>query len=425
MNLSPSVLSASPTLASLARKTVGAALDLTRASSQWSARPAEERFWTLDDAAAHCQSVSDRLILSDGRPASYTITGRQDGNGVCLRHDASGRAATLRPLAFEQLARFAGAPASYLQTLPAHLAASCLDDGWTRRKAGKDGSEPLRFQILDAGTDAVSVRAVTSTGHDLTANASLLRALAKVAQPGSYWKVPPARVPAGYTGQTRAATAADVLTHASKEGMGVSIGDQIAPSGVYASDRDCFALLVDDSSAGHLDADGDGLHRFVMVGNSETATGALEVTTGWMRGVCGNHILWECSDVIDIRAIHRGSNASRQVHSLAHQIERRAWRDDRSEMAAAIAAARACELATTKEELVSLLFTKQRTVSKAQAELAWNVSTELAHIDGAPGSAWGTINALTRLSQVSSYAADRRDLDAAAAKIFAKVAQEA
>lgn len=420
MNLAPAVLAASPTLARLSKAGAARALDLTTASSQWSSRPAEERFWTLAEAATYAENISQRLVLSDGRPNAYTIAPHAAG-GLALRHDASGSAARLAPLAFEQLARFAGAPASYLGSLSAPIAAAALDEGWTRRKAGNDGATPLRFQILDAGTDRVSVRAVTSTTHDLTPNATLLRALDEVASPNSGWKIPPARVPANYTGQTRVATSADVLRYASHEGMGVNIGDQIAPSGVYAGDRDCFALLVDDTDSGHMEEDG-GLHRFLMVGNSETATGALEITTGWMRGVCGNHILWGARDIIDIRAIHRGNNASRMVGRLAHQISRRAWGDDRQETSAAIAAAKACQIADSKDDLIKILFSQKRISTKANIENAWDVSCELSHLDGNPGSAWGTINALTRLSQISDHASDRRDLDASAAKIFAMVA---
>ncbi len=113
-------------------------------------------------------------------------------------------------------------------------------------------------------------------------------------------------------------------------------------------------------------------------------------------------------------------NASRNVHRLAAEISRHNWKDDRKEMSALIHAAKACQIAANKEELISLLFGK-KIASKRDAEIAWNVNAELSSIDGPTGSAWGIVNALTRMSQFSPYMADRTDMDASAGKILSFV----
>lgn len=410
MSLLPSVLQTSPTLAALSRKNTKSA-NLDTASQEWSQRPAEERYWSLADAAQAATNNDQRLALRDVTPSAVTV---EPHNGKpALVHRTSGRRATLAPLAFQQLSRFAGAPAGYLATLPADLASSCLRNGWESRA---QGMETLRLQTYDAGQDNSSIRAITSPSHDLTHNSRILTRLASIVASGTGWRTPPARVPGNYTGETRVATEADCLKHAGHPSLAVTPGSMIAPSGTYLSDRDMFALLVDDSPSGQLDADGSELHRFLMVKNSETGTAALDITSGWLVSVCGNHLLWGTQDIINMRAVHRGDNASRNVSRLCHSIEARQWTDDRQSMLAQIRAAKVCRLAKDKASLIDLLFSK-KILGRDEATNAVNIGYELAGVDGEPLTAWNTAQAITRMSQVSRYASDRADLDAAATKI--------
>ena len=414
----PSILALSPTLARAAARSTGPA-NISAAAQQWAARPAEERYWSLADAAAASRSMDARRTLADLDPKRATIGTDADGHPALL-HRASGHTARLDPLAVEQISRLVGAPGGYITSLPGELAAKCLAQGWESRAAS--GLPTIRAQVVDASTPSVRIRAITSTTHDLTPNSLLLARLAEIQAQGRGWRVPPARVPSGWTGETKVATEADCLQHAGHPALSVTPGSVMAPSGVYASDRDCFALLVDDSDSGQLDAGGDPLHRFVMISNSETATGALAVTTGWLRSVCGNHVLWSAQNIIDIRAVHRGASATRSVFRLAGQIEARNWMDDRSETAAAFAAAKVCELAKTKDDLIAMLFAK-KLMTRERATACANVAEELESIDGGPRTAWGVAQAATRLSQVSSYASERHELDAAGAKILALAAK--
>ena len=427
MSLLPAaILAASPTLARLAKSSSPAAsaagVNLNHASQEWSSRPADERFWTLDEAADAASERDSRLSLRDIRPAAATV---EERNGTpCLIHKASGNAAPLSNVAFGQIARFASAPAGYLATLPADLASKCLAKGWEDFTHTREADAPVRLQVLGPKTDKSlpnQIRAITGTTHDLAHDSMLLRALANLTREGG-WKIPPGRVPGGYNGPTRQATEADCLANAGKAGLSVRPGDEIAPSGVYVGDRDSFALLVDDSPRGGLELGSNGggearaLSRFVTVSNCEVGQGKLEIITGWLDSVCGNHILWNCSDIISISAIHRGSNASRSIHRMQYAIQARNWKDDRAETAAHFRAMQLTNLAPTKADLITLLFGK-KILSRTNAENAVAIGEELAHIDGNPRSAWGVMSAITRMSQASSHQADRFALDMAGAKV--------
>lgn len=426
MFLPAAILAASPTLARLARpatqQTVAAAgITLGHASAEWSNRKPDERFWTVADAVQAAEARDNRLSLADVRADRLTIAPRD--NAPALVDIASGHAARISNVALGQICRNIGAPVGYIETLPADLASSCLSEGWAKRMTSAD---PIRLQVLDARSDLSTIRALTSTTHDLTHDSQILRALLRVITDDPSWKLPPGRKPCGYEGQTRNATEADCLRNAGVEGLAVKPGDEIAPSGCYVGDRDMFCLLVDDGPRGGLEmpsADGRparALSRFLTIGNCEVAQGKLEITTGWMDGVCGNHYLWNCRDIVTVSAVHRGNNASRSVHKLAYQIQSRGWTDDRAETAAHFAAMRLTKLADNKADLIDLLFSKKIT-TRANAENAASVAEELSHIDGAPGFAWATMTALTRLSQVSKHHADRVALDTAAAKVAAMV----
>ena len=80
------------------------------------------------------------------------------------------------------------------------------------------------------------------------------------------------------------------------------------PSGLYASDHDVFAFLVDGGSVveepegfGHRPSQ---LHRGFFVRNSETGAGLFELCFFLFRVVCGNHIIWDAENVMRFRIRH-------------------------------------------------------------------------------------------------------------------------
>src|ERR1700733_1254474 len=99
--------------------------NLFAANRQWATRPADERFWTLEDAHAFTAGyarTADELEVDFGRSA--LVVGEGDNIRLAL---PDGREATLTNWAFGQLARTAVAPADYIRRLPADLAIRCVE----------------------------------------------------------------------------------------------------------------------------------------------------------------------------------------------------------------------------------------------------------------------------------------------------------
>lgn len=228
------------------------------------------------------------------------------------------------------------------------------------------------------------------------------------------WRVPPAR-PA-HKGQpgTRPATEQDVLD-VKMAGIGIKVGDPIAPSGLYASDHDMFAFMINETNRIE-DGTDQGLGRGFFVENSEVGDSAFKLTTFLYRFVCGNHIVWGAKDLRVISVRHVGSANSIAWNKLAVMVQRYAD-SSASDLEARIAVARRYEIAAKKEDVLDRLF-NLRIGTRKILEAAYNKAEQNTDIDGSPRSAWGFAQGMTRVSQESEYTDKRVEIDRAASKVI-------
>jgi hypothetical protein len=111
---------------------------ITTASRQWASRPDDERFTSLTAMLQHFGSLrarSQQHVLTNRTIQVHPVQG--DALGLAVSTDAGAFLPT--NWAFGQLAERAGAPASYLRTLAAPLAADCLNYGIRRRDIAELG----------------------------------------------------------------------------------------------------------------------------------------------------------------------------------------------------------------------------------------------------------------------------------------------
>lgn len=388
-------------------------MDLYAASKQWANRPPDERFETLQELAEvtrrHRDSAKEAILsysdlrLEAAPGGDLAILGKANVPGV-LTH-----------WAFGQLATRIGAPAGYLRRLPATLAAQNLNHGLRAIAAGDAGTD--KAKVLAHANGQLVIRAFTGPDYARIWNADIADRLLELPEHG--WRVPPAR-PA-FPGQpgSRIATAQDVLKDQGAGGGGLSIkvGDTIAPAGLYASDHDLFAFLVNESR--RLD-DGteSGLSRGFFISNSEVGAMALRLVTFLYRHVCGNHIVWSASGVQEIRLRHVGTVGERWARAL--EVELTKYADaSASDDEAKIAAAQRFRIADTKDAVLDTLFERLKgDVSRKAIEEAYTAAAEHEDTDGDPRTAWGAAQGLTRVSQLSPYADERLKLDKAAGRVL-------
>lgn len=382
-------------------------INLMAASNQWANRPADERFENLDSLLAAAKAQRAQAAAATV-PANRLRLEPIGGDLRLVGPTGAGSAVT--NWAFGQVSRLAGAPASYLQTLPADLAAQNVNHGLGRL----DGDSQARLFFAARGNE-LTARSVTSDQYGRIFNADVVERLQNWLPAG--WQVPPARPV--YDGQpgTRPATAADVTRLGQGSSLSIKIGDPIAPAGLYMGDRDLFIFMVNEELTIDDGTDG-GLGRGFFIQNSEVGAGALSITSFLYRMVCGNHIVWGAKAVRSLRIVHRKGNAINFDRRFAGDLRAYAGASAASEENR-IRQAKACRLGDTRDQVIDVIYGKRLLTQKA-ANAAYDlaVSEAESHGHSDPKTAWGLAQGVTRLSQFEQFAGSRTDLDRAAGKIL-------
>lgn len=397
--------------------------NLYAASKQWASRPADERFWSIEEALkatkAHAEAAQESEI--DFAQESILV-GENENLAITLDGGKGYRTAMLTNWAFGQLARAAMAPPAYLQSLPADLAAQCLDTGLDRFFSSR---KDMTRQALVQQSPSV-IRSLTSDIYSRFWNHQVFSRLEGMQMEG--WRVPPARPAGNDDPRARPATKADILRDQG-HGLSIKLGDMIAPAGIYASDHDIFAFMVNEDFRINDGSDG-GLSRGFFIQNSEVGASALRVTLFNYRHVCGNHIIWGSENVLEIAVRHVGDIEDKFSVELIGKIKEHlnaSARDDEQ----MIKRAQRCILGATKDEVLDSVFKAvmgnrrsglPASLSQKNLSLAYETAERFADLDGSPKTAWGFVNGMTRLSQENPNMDERVFFERGASKIMLALA---
>lgn len=280
--------------------------NLHNASAQWQNRPADERFWGIEDMLSAARTLRAESSEVDIPRSQLAAAVGPDGNEIGIYTDKGFTPAT--HYAFNTLAARANAPAEYLRRLPAELAVTCLNNGL--RSLQSDSVALVR------SNGSVNLRTITSTKYGRVWYDDTISAI-QTQTAGTGWRVPPAR-PAVADARTRPATEDDIL-RPGVHGLSIKVGDPIAPAGAYLSDRDMFLFMVDESRE-VISLNGKSLFRGFFLANSEVRARFYSLTTFLYDSVCGNHIVWGAEGVTEFKVKHLGDDwkvNSRALHGGA------------------------------------------------------------------------------------------------------------
>lgn len=235
------------------------------ASRQWATRPADQRFTSIEALKASILARKERstdLVID-----LKALRAVNNGNEVYVALP-DGRELMPTNHSFSQLCQSVGAPASYLRTLNASLAADCLDRGM--RYA--DG----RNQLLTTDTD---LRGITGENYGRIWDIDLANEIERVVDSGrGRWTVPTA---------FRTANSPDLYP---------TVDPTTESTTLYASDRDVFMFLVDELNpiqAGFLpNGQPDLFYRGFYAWNGECGGVSNGIATFLYRYVCSNRNIW-------------------------------------------------------------------------------------------------------------------------------------
>lgn len=382
---------------------------LMQASKQWAVRPADERFWNLSELHEACATMR-----REARTATVAVDALrvEAVDGDVRLEGRTGAQARLTNFSFSQLARYASAPPSYLETLPATLAAQNLNYGLKARASQNDNKLNLLFrtQAAEANTlPALTLRACVTEVYERIWNSELTARLLELEPRG--WRPPPAMKAPVDAVQVRKATEADCGSWTL-----VQPGMDISPNGLYASDRDMFVFLIHPDKVIKAGG-GREMFRGFFLENSEVGNGrSWRISTFLFDYVCYNSIVWGAERIADVKVKHIGSAGERAAQLFNVNVVKYA-ESSALETEQRIERARQYQIAATREEVIESLFSmRQLGIGRKVLESAYE-RAEAQPAYGSPRSAWGMSQGLTEVSQSIPYANEKTRVDTAAGKI--------
>jgi hypothetical protein len=366
-----------------------------RVSSEWFSRPDDERYLNLTDLYDVVRRRADRAHARTVESRAVRVEAARD-NAERLALIVPGRDEPVAPThwSFGQLCTLVGAPSSYMRQLPAPLAGINLQHGLLSHRAEL-------VKTLEADDGRVELRAVTGPDYGRIWDHELVAAVMKIAGNGTgdtRWKVP-------------GVLDWNTMTH----NPFVDITKDTTT--LYASDRDVFLFLVDDThpiEAGRL-ADGspDLYFRGFYCWNSEVGSKTLGIASFYLRAVCMNRNLWGVENFEEITIRHSKFAAQRFAHEAAPALTRFADSSP-APFIAGIRAARERIVARSDEDRETFL--RKRGFSKS--ETAKIVVTVLHEEGRPPESLFDFVQGITALARGKTHQDARLELEGRAKRLL-------
>ena len=359
----------------------------TTVSRQWATRPSDERFTNLHALGAklrHDRDTSRSAVVSS-RSLDFVPEGI-DGLKVAGK---AGVAYDPSHWSFGQLCQRAGAPAGYLRSLPAPMAADCLNYGFKHSRDVEDVGLLLRSN----GTR--SLAAATGPNYGRVWNSEIADTLID-------------RFGNGVDGDWRVPGEFGVRTPVTKDN-----------TTLYASDRDMFVFLADETNRVTIPNRRDGksgsLARGFYVSNSEVGAGTLTVAMYLFDYACQNRILWGVADFRKISIRHSKGAPDRYLEEVLPAINAMGEASAQP-IEATLKAAQAAKVDRLAEFLASRFTSSQVTGIKAAFEA--DESRPLITKDGDAPSVWDVVTATTAYARGISFQDERVKIEREAGRML-------
>jgi hypothetical protein len=373
--------------------------NIGRVSSEWFSRPDDERYLSLTELYDAVKGRADRAKARTVESRAVRVEASRD-NAERLSLIVPGQEQPVAPThwSFGQLCSLVGAPAKYLRELPAPLAGINMQHGLLNHRAEL-------VKTLETEDGRVELRAVTGPDYGRIWDHELVAAVMKIAGNGvgdTMWKVPGVLDWATMTHNPFVDVTKDTTT-------------------LYASDRDVFLFLVDDThpiEAGRLpNGDPDLYFRGFYCWNSEVGSKTLGIASFYLRAVCMNRNLWGVEGFEEISIRHSKFAAQRFAHEAAPALTSFA-NSSPAPFVAGIKAARERIVARTDEDRESFL--RKRGFSKA--ETGKIIEAVLQEEGRPPESIFDFVAGMTAHARSKAHQDTRLELEAKAKTLLEKAA---
>jgi len=371
---------------------------IERVSSEWFARPADERYLSLNTLYESLRRRADhsRTRIVESRAVQIQAR-REDADQLTVILPEAEAPLSATHWSFGQLCNLVGAPASYLRDLPAPLAGINLQYGLAHHRAEQ-------IKCLETTNGKMELRAVTGPEYGRIYDHELVAAVQRIAGNGTgdtRWKVP------------------GVLDWSSMQ-YNPHVDITAETTTLYASDRDVFLFLVDDThpiEAGTLpDGSPDLYFRGFYCWNSEVGSKTLGIASFYLRAVCQNRNLWGVEGFEEITIRHSKYAVDRFSYEAAPALEKFADSSPQP-FVKGILSARAHLVAQTDEERTTFL----RTNGFNKSETAKIIKAVIKQEGYPPESVFDFVQGITAVARDRDHQDARLELEQRAKRILDRV----
>ena len=365
-------------------------------SSQWFSRSDDERFLSLTalEEAVSVRSMNAQQEIIDVR--GVEIRAKSD-DAETLKVTFDNQELDATHWSFGQMASLAGAPAGYLRKLPSVIAGINLQYGLQnlRSENVKMFYNPEQSQLI----------AATGTEYGRVYDWELVKAVRKIAGDGTgdtRWKVPGAINWGNMTYNPNVSITKDTTT-------------------LYASDRDVFMFLVDDThpiEIGKLpNGDPDYVFRGFYVWNSEVGSKTLGISTFLFRAVCQNRNIWGAQDISEITIRHSKNAPQRFAAEVEPALLEYSNASDKG-IILGIQNAKNAIVARSDDDRLQFLGKQGFSAKQAQRIIDRVVTEEGTK----PESVWDFVQGITAVARDIGHTDDRITLERQAGNLLRKAA---
>jgi hypothetical protein len=355
------------------------------ANEQWRTRPQDQRFTSLMELLDHTQHVHDH---SQGSVVPSRSLNADVLDGKLVVRGPNGNPALPTHYAFGQLASRAGAPAGYLRDLPNELAVDCLNYGLHVARPVDDVGV-----LLYKNGGPAELHAVTGPNYGRVWNSRVAEALVEAFGDGRTGQF---RIPGEFGDRNTKIDSANTT--------------------LYASDRDLWAFLADESKSIKVGNRRDGKSgngaTGIVIGNSDVGDKALWVAQFYFDYVCCNRIIWGFRGLEELSIRHTASAPHRFLSEVVPVLKEIA-RSSVSLSEAKIAAAQAAKIDDLEKFLAGRKFTRGQ-ISGIKSAFQTDEGYPLS--DAA--TIWNAVVGITAYARGKVYQDERVAIEREAGKIL-------
>jgi len=374
-------------------------------SRQWISRPEDQRFLSLNDMRDklrhRAENTNERIVKTKGiefiAPEPETMA---DTNKLSIGLPG-GDIVSPSHWSFGQLSTLANFSARELRKLPTQIGADVLNYMMRNQR------EVPELKTYDCmGT----MRAAVGPKYGWIRDADVVEAVQMIAGNGTgdtRWKIP------------------GVIN------WSTNMYDPFAPvtidsTTLYASDRDVFIFLVDDThpvEVGKLkDGSPDLMFRGFYVSNSEVGAGALKLSAFYLRAVCQNRNLWGVEHFNEMTIRHTSQAPARFIDEARPALQSFATGSDKR-LIEGVQKAKTAIVAREEDEALAFLRNRGFSAKRAKTIMMHDAETGAQREKGDfPRTAWTMAQAITAEAREEKNSDTRIEMELIAGKILDKVA---